>query len=406
MFHLDFRPSSLRTLFRSDFLVGILLFLLIDSIFRAGFDWNKSDSNRLTFDIPYRSHIWWATKDFLEQPKASDIVLLGASDMESAVGNTEATYLNAPDHKLLHHRCSYLESKLQQLDSPYKDVFSLAIGGAMPSDMYFTTRTLLSGEHRPKVIVCSVVPRSLGDAQFGDPKSSDAYRIMSKLGGTQDFEVPWLCNYWERADYKLQQIVSIYRHKFELASWQHHMLIPILSTLLHEDFSVVHAPKFDKPAAFTLLPTDTSPSRFISYPFDPMHPAFTNNTDTFEAHFTKIDQRVFKEQFDCLKRLGDFCRSQGISLVLANSPMAPEVRPFINLESYKLYLAQVSSVASEYGATFIDLNRPELFNHDDFADAIHLNGRGGEKYFDQIAVALSRQSKLAAADGRHWQIQR
>jgi hypothetical protein len=137
-----------------------------------------------------------------------------------------------------------------------------------------------------------------------------------------------------------------------------------------------------------------------------MHPAFTNNTDTFEAHFTKIDQRVFKEQFDCLKRLGDFCRSQGISLVLANSPMAPEVRPFINLESYKLYLAQVSSVASEYGATFIDLNRPELFNHDDFADAIHLNGRGGEKYFDQIAVALSRQSKLAAADGRHWQIQR
>jgi len=412
MFHLkvirDFRPSSLRTLFRSDVLLGILIFLLIDSIFRAGFDWNQVNSNRLTFDIPYRSHIWWASKDFLEQPKASDVVLLGASDMVAAAGNSEATFLNTPVHKLLRHRCTYLESKLQQLDSQYKDAFCLAVGGAMPSDSYFTARTLLSGERKPKVIVCSLAPRSLCDAQFGDPKFTDVYRLMSKLSGTQDFGLSSLCSSFDRVDYGLQQIVSIYGHRYELASWQHHMLNPILSTLLREDFSKKHSPGFDKLIVLA-VPSDSAPSDFVSFPFDPKHPEFQNNTAVFEAHFIKINHHVFNEQLDFLKRLGDFCRSEGISLVLANSPMTTEARQLVKRDFYNVYLAQVSSVASKCGATFVNLDLPEVFKHDDFADTVHLNGRGSQKYFDQVALILSRQEKVATADRsreRDSQIQR
>jgi len=381
---------------------------LIDLIFRAGFDWNQGNSIRLAFDIPYRTHAWWATKDFLEQPKTSDVVLLGASDMVAAVGNAEATFTNTPIHKLLRHRCTYLESKLQQLDSQYKGVFSLAVGGEMPSDSYFTARTLLSGERKPKVIVCSIAPRSFCDAQFGDPKSSDVYKIMSKLDGTQDFGLSYLCSFWDRADYGLQQVVSIYGHKYELASWQHHMLKPILSTLLREDFSKVQTPTLDK-LTLLKLSADSSPSEFVSAPFDPKHPEFVNNVDVFQAHFTKINYRVFNEQFDFLKRLGDFCRSEGISLVLANSPVTTEVRQLLNGEFHKLYLTQVSSVASKCGATFVNLDLPDVFKHDDFADTIHLNGRGGEKFFDQVALILSRQEKVATADPsreRHSQIQR
>jgi hypothetical protein len=403
----NLRPGSLTALARSDAFRGLMIFLLIDLIFRAGFNWNQDKSVHLTFDIPYRSHIWWATKEFLGQPKGSDVVLLGASDMAAAVSGTEATFLNTPIHNLLHHRCSYLASKLQQLDSRYKDAFCLAVGGAMPSDCYFMARTLLLGEHKPKAIVCTIAPRSFCDSQFGDPKSSDVYRVMSKLSGTQDFGLSYLCSFWDRLDYGLQQSVSIYGHKYELASWQHHMLNPILSTLLCEDFSKMRTPRFAKLAALKLS-GDSSPSGFISMPFDPKHPVFTNNMADFEGHFSKINFRVFYEQLDFLRKLGDFCRSEGISLVLVNSPVTAENRQLVKPEFYKVYLIQVSSVASKCGAKFVNLDLPEIFKHEDFADTVHLNARGGQKFFDQIAPILARPSKLAAADrlpGRHLQIQ-
>src|SRR5271170_342469 len=90
----NFQRVFAKTLCKSDVLCGALIFLLIDLIFRVSCSWNQDKSFRLGFDIPYRSYIWWATKDFLSQPKGSDVILLGASEMAAAVNGADATYLN------------------------------------------------------------------------------------------------------------------------------------------------------------------------------------------------------------------------------------------------------------------------------------------------------------------------
>jgi len=397
----NFQRVFAKTLCKSDVLCGALIFLLIDLIFRVSCSWNQDKSFRLGFDIPYRSYIWWATKDFLSQPKGSDVILLGASEMAAAVNGADATYLNTSVATLLNHHCQYLEAKLQQSDSQHKGVFCLAIGGAMPSDSYFTAKTLLSGERKPKAIVCSIAPRSFCDAAFVDPASSDIYKLMSKLSGAHDLELSCHKSIWDRIDRKLQGFCSIYDHKYELTSWQHHLLQAILSKLLDEDFSKVRAPTYISKLALLELSDDHAPSEFVSVPFDPKHATFTNNIAEYQVRYCRLDKGMFYQQLDYLKRLSELCRSEGIQLVVINSPLTTENRQLIKPPFYDAYINETSGVARNCGATFVNLDLPAVFKHDDFSDTIHLNGRGGLKYLDQIALVLSTTSKVVTSNTCH-----
>jgi hypothetical protein len=58
----------------------------------------------------------------------------------------------------------------------------------------------------------------------------------------------------------------------------------------------------------------------------------------------------------------------------------------------------VATIARNSGGTFIDLDKPEVFVKSDFFDSVHLNGTGGQKYFNQVAEILShRDSGLATS---------
>jgi len=390
--------SFLRRTYKSDISCGVAIFILVDLIFRVGFSWNQNRSFQLAFDVPYRSHIWWATKDFLSQPKAQDIILLGASDMAQAVHGADAVFLNSSQDEVLKHRSEYLERRLENLNSQYKGVFCLAVPGEMPSDSYFTTRTLLSGSRKPKVIVLSIAPRSLCDATFGDPASSDVYKIMNKLGGTHDFESSCRSSLWDKLDYQVQQLFSIYGHKRELISWQHNLTQAVLSQLFHEDFSNIHTPVHIRKLALLELPEDYARSELVSMPFDPKHALFISNLAEYQSRYRRLKMSTFRQQLDFLKRLSELCRSEGISLVVINSPLTAENRQLIVPQVYALYLAQASQAVRSYGGTFVNLDLPEIFKHEDFMDSIHLNGRGGLKFLDHIALVLSTSSQVATSN--------
>jgi hypothetical protein len=170
-------------------------------------------------------------------------------------------------------------------------------------------------------------------------------------------------------------------------------MAPLLSAVPHEDFSKLRAPKFDKDRAINLA-TDSQPGDFVSYP----QTVFRDNMDAFQEHFVLVNRRLYKEQMKYLRKLAELCKSEGISLVVANSPMIAEVHPLMNADFRKVCLAEVASIATAGGATFVDMDQPNVFQHADFVDSVHLNGHGGEKYFDQIAQVLSRQSQVAAVD--------
>src|ERR1039457_4218749 len=114
----DKNSEKLKALWRSDVILGALVFLLIDLIFRISISSGKEST--LGFDAPYRSRPFWTAKAFQERKETPDLLLLGASDMTCAFYGAEARYLNQPVLQLVEHESQYLQKKLKEYDTPYK----------------------------------------------------------------------------------------------------------------------------------------------------------------------------------------------------------------------------------------------------------------------------------------------
>lgn len=383
-------------------MLAFLIILIVDLAFGIGFSINEKTQNNektqsaLTFDAPYRSRAWWTTKDFLSQVKAPDVILLGASDINTAFFAAEASYFKSPQSQLLKHKSEYLEAKLKELGSSYKSTFCLALGGQMPSDSYLFVNTLLRQGKLPKAIVLAVTPRSFYDATFGDPSRTSIYKTMAKMGGTREFEFACRSSLLDKVDYLFRQAVSLYGHKWEITSWQQCFVQNILAKILHMDFGNVRTPDSIRLIATQDLPEDLGPNEQFMQPDNENHPIFYNNLDHYRAYYKKVNRGMLPLQVDFYKKLCEFCQTNGVKLIVCNSPVTKENRDLLPAKIHSDYLAQIGDMTRSYGGEFIDLDKADLFAKGDFYDSVHLNGKGGQKYFKQVARILSEHDNLAA----------
>lgn len=387
--------TFLKAMRRSDAVMIGVVFLIVDLMFRTII---SVGAPSIRFDEPYRSRIWWAVQDLNTQPHTADLILLGASDMVCAMYGAEATLLKTSVSQLLSHRSQYLEQRLKESNAPCKTVFSLAIPGEMPCDAYFLIKTLFAEKPKPKAIFFSVTVRDFCDATFGDPSTTDIFKVMSKLGGTKEYELPCRSVFWDRVDYQFGQILAVHGHKWELMSWQHHIVQTLLSKLIPQDFNNISTTKEIRKMSLRDLPEDFGPLEVCTDPFDPKNATFKNNLDEYVARYGHFKQATFTQQLDFFRKLCEFCRADGITLIVANTPVTSENRALIPKQVYDLYFTKVSETVKNSGGIFVDFDKAELFNHDDFFDTIHVNGRGGQKFMDQIALTLAANSRLASSN--------
>lgn len=380
---------------KSDAMLALLIVLVVDLAFRIGFSAHEQKNTGLSFDAPYRSRAWWTTRDFLSQDKALDLILLGASDINTAFFAAEASFFKTPQSQLLKHKSEFLEAKLKELDSPYKSTFCLALGGEMPSDSYLLVSTLLKQGKLPKAIFLAVTPRSFYDATFGDPSRTSVFKTMAKMGGTRDFEFACRSSLIDKADYLSRQAIALYGHKWEITSWQQRVSQNLLAKLLHQDFSTVNTPDSIRKISDKDLPEDLGPNEQFMQPDDEKHPIFIDNLDHYKAYYRKINRGMLPLQVSFYEKLCAFCNTHGVKLIVCNSPVTSENRGLIPPEIHAQYLSKIAEITRSYGGTFIDLDKPELFDKSDFYDSVHLNGKGGQKYFTQVALILSGRNNLA-----------
>ncbi len=388
----------LKQLSRSDIAWAAVLFLVIDLICRLGFFGEHNQDLTLTFDAPYRSRSWWAIKDFLRQTSTPDLLLLGASDMTAAVCRADATFLKTDKQELLTHRSEFLERKLIDLGSPYKTSFCLAIPGEMPSDAYFLVKTLFVNRAKPKAIYFSLTPRDFCDATFGDPSTSDIYKIMSKFDGIGSFE--WSCrsSLWDKLDFLCTKGLAGYGHKWELMTWQQQAAHSCLSKILPQTYNSIRTPEPIRKMSLTELPEDFAADEIVEHPYDPKNPEFKSNMAEYRARYRQFKSKTFVQQLEFFERLCQLCQSEGIYLVVGNSPLLPENRALLSRQVYDSYLTELSRTVKKYGGKFVNLDMANVFSRDDFKDTIHLNGKGGEKFLEQIALVLASSSDIASVN--------
>ncbi len=385
-----------KAAFKSDIVMALLCFALLDIGVGIAYAVNHRPM-QFGYDVPFRSRSWYALNDFSKQPKTPDLVLLGASDMTCALYGAEATYLNKSISQLTNHRSTYLESELRKADAPYKSTFCLAIPGQMPSDQYFMARTLVTNGAKPKALYCTMVPRNFFDATFKSPASSDVFKTTSKLGGVGEYEI--ICRKKDLLsilDYQLSRLSSVYGHKQELTSWQHHA-VQALCQPNDPNFNDVKTSVELRKLAMMDLPEDFAPEEVGQSPYDPKHAVFLDNIHEYRVRYSQFSMNIWKEQFGFFEKLCQLCKNEGIDLVVGNSPLTAENLAMVPKDTYKLYLDKVSSTVRSNGGVFVDLNLPGQFEHDDFFDSVHLNGKGGKKFLTYVAGAMSKRS-LAQSD--------
>ena len=94
-----------------------------------------------------------------------------------------------------------------------------------------------------------------------------------------------------------------------------------------------------------------------------------------------------------LRRVGEWCREQGVVYVLVNMPEHPDRFDTADGERiYADYLADLRRVAQEVGGELVDVTKgdPCAYGSEDFGpDRIHMNTPGGERFTRALAASFA-----------------
>ena len=84
------------------------------------------------------------------------------------------------------------------------------------------------------------------------------------------------------------------------------------------------------------------------------------------------------------------CAERGIQVVFVNMPLRHDNFEAMEPGFYDLFKKDVQTLAGQYKAGFVEMNKPGLFADSDFTDQVHLNGAGAAKLVKVMTPELSQ----------------
>lgn len=345
--------------------------------------------------------VWWAVDDFRHQKKCPDIVLIGSSLMMHVLHGGDAEYLQLPQNEVYHHRSAMLEDLLRKRTGLQLSSFAFALAGQMASDAYVLSTTLFSEKSKPKAIIYGVAPRDFMDNTLGSPASTEIFRFMSKLGGARDIGINARTGLWEKVEYAIENLSSIYDHRNYFVYLQQRYAKSLLRMIGYKPSDEIHTPFALRRLALRDLPEDIGSNERIALPG--LDAKYTDNSDEYRKRYQPFKQREFMTQLSYLEKMLSFCDQQGIELVLVNMPLTEDNLKLMPAGAYDLYKRSLTEIASKYHSQFIDLQDSSKFDKSLYCDTAHMTGQGGVKFFNALAEKLTDGSKLAIGKSGSWQ---
>lgn len=378
------KPSTL-----SYVLISLTVLILLDVGARVTWQYWPIDH----YNSPNRSWVWWAIKDFREQPKP-DVVLLGSSLMMNALHGSDSTHYNRPENAAFHHRTYYFEELLKQKHGQDVRTFAFAIGGQMASDAYAISSRLLAGEKKPKTIIYGIAPRDFMDNTLASPASTETFRYVGRISDLSDEEWEARKGFWERVEHVLSKVSFLYQKRLDFVYLQNQAMRQVL-TWLGQNMEVNRAPFELRGIAFLQLPEDTGPSDLCFTPYDKRQAKYADNLDQYRYRYLPFKPKIYFTQLSYLEKLMKFAHDNGIEMVLVNMPITKDNMDIMPANFYSIYKKDVLALVSKYSSRLIDLNDQQRFPKEYFEDSVHLNGLGAVNFFEVLADKFSNNSAIA-----------
>lgn len=294
---------------------------------------------------------WWIARDFLRQPKASNIVLFSNSQL----GGLRAADAKAADKQLdfvLDHR-SYSVEKALSSNGDGTTVFISSQPGSNVSDYYAMVNALFSDERKPELAVFALAPRDFMGNGLDYPGDSQYYRFFSRC----------------RSAAELNDIAY--------PDWQSKF-----DSLIKETFDY-QIPKV-RTKQFVFLPADKQVYRETAVPYSSKNwqidsPMFTQELTIFDSMLAILNRENVKVLVVLLP-FAEPTNNPGEAKVLSLLQKKFQNHAIVNQSGQDLFL--------------LDLSSDSRFNKADFLDPIHLSQNGGDKFAKIVAEFITVRKML------------
>jgi hypothetical protein len=288
-----------------------------------------------------------------------------------------------------------LQQSLAAQGYPGLKIFNFGVNGATAQVVDLIVRRILPSEKMPKLILWGDGSRAFNggkaDATFAAIASSPGFKKLPDASTASSTVATTPTEVFTKPLETISQTNSIVVDSYQTSNNQLNQLLSNLSTVYAQREKLITflrdslSAKFDKPSATTdaetsvldgqglididgFLPLST---RFNPATYYQKYSRVAGNSDADYANFSLEGQ-----QFEALKSLAEFTRSQKIPLVFVNLPLTEiHLDPF-RREREQQFQQKMLQVSGELGFTYRDLLENWKTENDLFSDPSHLNRYG------------------------------
>lgn len=321
--------------------------------------------------------------DFLKSNEDPDVLVLGSSLIlvpavrcDDQFEGREACYQKWYYYKHIREytKVDYLQAQLEEKAGTAISVRNLAVIASLMSDHAAILETALRQGKHPAVVICGIAPRDFMDRGQIHPELSATRLLLSELEDSQDGLLAALSKNPQRA-YPL-----IEHHLIKLFAATKHFAINTACALSHHPDSLQNA---------KVASADSSESEYGR--------KLAADLKAYKGIYNPPHMAMLSEQTKDLERMLAVARQNNVRVVLVNMPLTQQNISMLEPAARATYERNISSLANQYGALFLDANKTEVaYTEADFEDSCHLNGPGGKKFFDSLSQLVASDKKILA----------
>jgi hypothetical protein len=362
------------------------------------------------YEYPLHSWSWWTVSELrklssalsLDRAGRSDTlmlpntVLLGSSLMVVANAECDATWQQERIDLTTYRGARYFDAVMNdRLSAPGSPIESRSINlsapGQIPSDAFLTLQEALNEGLRPSLVVYGVAPRDFLDSTMSSPYETETYKYLSRLVSTTAIDSRLRDDVFRSLGRHLFSSLPLLRYAVDIQ-----MLVGKAMMEVCDCFSGGSSDTISLEKRMALMgrykPLDMVPG-FIHAEITrgaDVDKLYADNLSDYRARYGRPEADFYDGQIACFEVLARFCREREIDLVVVNMPIRKCNLDLLDPGIHSKYIADVSRVSTEYGALFLDLCKVDEYSKRDYRDSVHLNGFGGRKFLDRLALCLAK----------------
>lgn len=381
----DTSTLFVRGLIGSKFLHALIGFCMVNVVLSAVYSPIKSTVKNqfsqadFTAAVPVGLHKpwpWWLARGYLACEPQPDVIVFGSSQMGSAQATADAKFLAQWIDVVTHRKIAFLEDQMEKRSGKKTSVLSMAIPGAMISDEYLITKSLIQAK-KPTTVVITLAPRDFIDDTLPSPSSTDQFKFFSRyVPLNAQLEAAAYPDFFARLDTKVKQLPLS-----QLGS--------AVQARFKQEGSATTEGAADVVTAITSVASDPRPGQWVVPPVMPE--LWTDNTKEYKNRFKGPNMDHYAGQMQFFRAWLNDLQSSGVKIIVIGMPSMEMNRCLLPDKFWAKFRTDITNESHNHGASFVDLTANPTFNKSDYLDTVHLNARGAEKLFPLIADELERR---------------